>query len=535
MITVEQVLRLPGLGLEPVVEADTSLPVSWVVTSELPDPTPFLEGGEVVLLTGIRAGHGDRSWDGYAHRLAARGVVALGLGVGERLTHPAVPPELAAACRASGLTLFSVPEATPFLGILRATAEMRAAEERTALESMLAQQRALTRAAVGAGGPARVVRELAGALGAWTGVCTPDAEVLEASVPGPPALPSGRSLPELLARLRPAGLRGSLSESGPDGTVLVHPLGVGDLPRGYLVVVLPGPADPLRTGVVATAVALLSLHAERTAEQALFRRRARAGALALLLGGEVRSADALLAVAGDATWSSVPQVRVALLRGGAGPLEDAAHRLGTGPVRSGRPVLVGSPAERSAGELTAAVLVEDAPARLAELRAVAAATGLRAGIGGPVAVAEAAAGEREAREALARTTAQQPVAAWDDVVTAGVTALLDPDTARAWALALLRPLREERLRRLLRAYLAHNGHRARTANELGIHRNTLQQRLHEAETALGRSLEDPQLRAELWLALDLAEHPGRPAAASGHGATDPVHRAEETRNDSAER
>ena len=37
MITVGQVLGLPGLGLEPVVEADTGLPVSWVVTSELAD------------------------------------------------------------------------------------------------------------------------------------------------------------------------------------------------------------------------------------------------------------------------------------------------------------------------------------------------------------------------------------------------------------------------------------------------------------------------------------------------------------------
>ena len=52
MVTVAQVLGLPGLGLEPVVEAATDLPVSWVVTSELADPTPYLEGGEVLLLTG---------------------------------------------------------------------------------------------------------------------------------------------------------------------------------------------------------------------------------------------------------------------------------------------------------------------------------------------------------------------------------------------------------------------------------------------------------------------------------------------------
>ncbi|MFW6188221.1 MAG: PucR family transcriptional regulator ligand-binding domain-containing protein, partial [Actinomycetota bacterium] len=319
MITVGQVLGLPGLGLEPVVEADTGLPVSWVVTSELADPTPYLEGGEVVLLTGIHSAARAHSWTDYVRRLADRGVVALGLGVGERLSYPGVPEALTAACRETGLTLFSVPERTPFLGIIRATAERRAAEERAGLETMLSRQRALTRAAVGPEGPAGVLRSLVSVLGGgWAGVCTAEAEVLERSGPGLPRLPSGRTPAELLERLRPAGLRGSLSESGPAGAVVVHPLGVDGTPRSYLVVALSGPVDPARTGVIATAVALLSLHAERSAEQALLRRRTRAGALALLLGGETRAADALLGVADDETWSTVPRVRAAHLRGSAG-------------------------------------------------------------------------------------------------------------------------------------------------------------------------------------------------------------------------
>ncbi|MEX5299052.1 PucR family transcriptional regulator [Kocuria sp. CPCC 205292] len=508
MVTVAQVLGLPGLGLEPVVGAATDLPVSWVVTSELADPTPYLEGGEVLLLTGIHTSARAHSWTEYVRRLTDRGVVALGLGVGERLSYPDVPDALAAACRDAGLTLFRVPERTPFLGIIRAAAEMRAAEARTALEAMLSEQRSLTRAAVGRNGPARVVRTLVAVLGGgWAGVCAADARIVERSGPGLPALPSGRTLPELLDRLRPAGLRGSLSESGPEGAVVVHPLGVDGVPQSYLVVALPGPADPVRTGVIATAVALLSLHAERAAEQALFRRRVRAGALALLLNGEARSADALLGVADDTTWSAVPRVRVARLRGGAEALRDGVRRLeaATGPGE--RPVLVGAPATEPSGEQTAALLLEDLPERLAEVRAAAEASGLRAGIGGPSTVRGTDASDRGAREALERTTDRRPVGTWDDLVAGGVADLLPRETARAWAQQLLQPLERGGRSGLLRTFLAHNGNRSAAADALGIHRNTLQQRLQEIETALGRSVDDPQLRAELWLALRLADRP----------------------------
>ena len=510
MITVAQVLASPGLGLDLVVDGDTSVPVSWVVTSELEDPTPYLDGGEIVLCTGINSVVQQCSWPGYVRRLADRGVVALGMGVGDHLSYTHVPEKLIRACRDAEMTLFSVPERTPFLGIIRAAAEMRAVQERTALESMLAMQRALTKAAVGADGSAQVVRSLASLIdGSWAAVCTADAEILCRSAPGVPPLPSERTLEELIGRLRCARLRGSLNESGPGGNVVIHPLGVQGTPQSYLVVTLPRPVERVQVGVITTAVALLSLHAERTVEQALFRRRIRAGALALLLGGDVRSADALLDVAGGLQWSTTTRrLRIVRLRGSAEQLQEGVRRIEAYVDRTGRAVLVGAPAVEDSGEESAAVLVEDVPTQLAELRGVVELSGLRAGVGSATPIHRAATSDRQALEALEHTSVSQRISAWDEVVAGGIAGLVPAETARAYARDLLHPVREagaggEDLLPVLRTFLTHNGNRSRTAAELSIHRNTLLQRLQLIEHALGRSLEDPQVRAELWIALHL--------------------------------
>ena len=65
-------------------------PVRWVAVSELEDPTPYLEGGELLLTTGLRLTA--RKADAYVARLVAAGVAGLGLAV--CLTHSNVPTAL---------------------------------------------------------------------------------------------------------------------------------------------------------------------------------------------------------------------------------------------------------------------------------------------------------------------------------------------------------------------------------------------------------------------------------------------------------
>jgi len=59
----------------------------------------------------------------------------------------------------------------------------------------------------------------------------------------------------------------------------------------------------------------------------------------------------------------------------------------------------------------------------------------------------------------------------------------------------------------LRAWLAEHGQVDATAQQLGIHRHTVRHRLRRIESVLGRSLDDPSVRANLWFALRTAPPP----------------------------
>ncbi|MGO2792900.1 PucR family transcriptional regulator ligand-binding domain-containing protein, partial [Microbacterium gubbeenense] len=90
----------------------------WVHSSDLPDPSPFLDDHVALLTTGSQF---DRtSADEYVDRLVSRGVQALGFGIG--VVTARIPADLAIACERAGLPLFEVPYRTPFLAVSRACA-----------------------------------------------------------------------------------------------------------------------------------------------------------------------------------------------------------------------------------------------------------------------------------------------------------------------------------------------------------------------------------------------------------------------------
>ncbi|MFJ7271557.1 helix-turn-helix domain-containing protein [Streptomyces sp. NPDC099050] len=92
----------------------------------------------------------------------------------------------------------------------------------------------------------------------------------------------------------------------------------------------------------------------------------------------------------------------------------------------------------------------------------------------------------------------------------GFSGLVGAAEARAHAEAVLAPL-SSALRETLHAWLAHHGSWDRSAAALGIHRNTVRQRISRIAGLLGEAdLDDPDTRMELWFALRHTDGPDGP-------------------------
>ncbi|RMI34568.1 PucR family transcriptional regulator ligand-binding domain-containing protein, partial [Streptomyces triticirhizae] len=155
-------LRLRVLSGEERLDTE----VRWAHTSELSDPTPYLDGGELLLTIGLKLPVADaEEMRAYVARLAGAGVVGLGFGIG--VNHPEVTPELLAAVREVGLPLLEVPRPTPFIAISKAVSAAIAAEQYRTVTAGFAAQRELTRAALAPDGPEALLGRLATQVGGW--------------------------------------------------------------------------------------------------------------------------------------------------------------------------------------------------------------------------------------------------------------------------------------------------------------------------------------------------------------------------------
>ncbi|RSN70515.1 PucR family transcriptional regulator [Actinomadura sp. WAC 06369] len=482
------VAAIPQLGLTSPTGPPPDTPVLWVAVSELEDPTPYLEGGELVLTTGMRLT--PRNAAEYVGRLVERGVAGLGFGVG--VIHATVPDELLAAARAQGLAVLEVPRPVPFIAIGKAVSRLLAAEWYEDVTRAYQAQRELTRAALT--GPGRLVARLARLLGGWALLLDAAGDVRHAEPAR--ARAHAEALAPELARLRrrppadrPDGSPASLALSLPGEHVVAQRIGLGRRPRGFLAVGTDAPLPPTAHTIVGAAVALLTLQSEtpRTA------RDLRAALAGVLLGR-------------PAGGGAVP-------RGPVRVLACAAPERG----RAVLDALESDPAGERCLPLPAAgsvaVVVPDALAgTVVPLLAGVGPVGVSGPAGadgvppGPGALAPAL---RQAEEALAAAVrADRPVMHHADLPGQGVLGVLDPGPARAFAEALLAPLRAEGLDGAVRAYVQANGQGETAARALGVHRHTLRSRLRKAAGALGRDLDDPAVRAELWVAFAVASNPG---------------------------
>jgi len=319
-----------------------------------------------------------------------------------------------------------------------------------------------------------------------------------------------------------AAHRGTVSSAFPLGsdTVSLQSVGTGPRGRAFLAVGRPGPLTADDRHLVNAAVMLLTIRLEQSTTPDSGLARLRSALLRMMLSGQMELARPIA----NGSSISLPGEPIAVVVA----IGDIAE-LGEGSDNAGIPDSANALVAVLGDELVAIV---DGSARAAQDWAVQIIGAERVwerpasdsasmdrtgpgldraiGISLPMDYASIAHAHRQARQAADfGQRNNRAVTSFDEISIAGISGIVAPDAAQAFADALLGPLLEHDLVgrgdlvNSLRVWLAHHGQWDPSATELGVHRHTLRQRMRTAEQLLRRSLDAPGTRSELWLALEL--------------------------------
>ena len=511
--TVQTMLDRPELALTLLTPADVlpaaalAAPVAWAHSSDLADPTPFLDAGHVLLTTGTQfeAAPDAAFAADYVRRLRETGIAALGFGT--EVIRDGTPAALVDACARAGLPLFEVPYRVPFIAIVRLVADLLAEDAYARHTWALAAQRAISLAALRPDGLSATLAELSHRIGSWVGLIDASGSLdREAPVDGlgQPAL--GEVVGEARSMLR-RGQRASRTlvagESiGQPQRVTLQTLGSGGALRGVLAIGDSAELDQAGREVVTSVIALAGLALEQNRDLDRARGHLRTGLLRGILAGDTALAER---VAGE-MWGPLPSapLRVAVTDAPALHVDRLTELLELRVEERGGRLFFGR------DEDTVVMLIEEADAPLAE--EVATEFELPVGLSDPVAADAVAVAHEQALRALERARETGTgVVAFDEISRQGVLAFLARTDARAIALATLAPLTAHdaahgtALVETTRTWLEHGGQFDATAQALGVHRHTVRSRVALAERLLGRDLSGFHARADLWAAL-LAVH-----------------------------
>lgn len=487
-LTVRELLAMRDLGLVPATTSgDLESVVSWVAVSELSDPSPWLEGGEFLLTTGMRLGADAAACEEYVGHLVSAGVSALGFGVG--LSHAEIPAELIAAADAQGINVISVPEPVPFVAITRAVSQWLNAKEYEESARAFAAQRELIRSALSATTDTTAILSV---LGRHVGGFAIHLDARGSALASFPVESRQRAedFRDEVDRLRPRGLLASSALSSADEHVVLVPLGVRGAASGFLVVGSTRPLRPMDQAVLNLAVSLISWTQSRPLSNADELAALRAFVFACAetdvipmptwaaMGVTAGSAHVVRLRLDDSATVAERDSIIASLSGEHGSLWlDRGHIGIAGVIPAGRvDSLLGLPHPVRACGVSAAFELGD-PVRF-----------------------------RAALEQAGRSSSSgSGVVHFERLTGRGFSSLVDAGAASSWAAEYVAGISSSsesaELLSTVRAWLAHHGQVDAAATELGIHRHTVRHRLRRAEGLLERSLDDPAVRADLWFAL----------------------------------
>ncbi|CAI3802601.1 hypothetical protein NKCBBBOE_03137 [Pseudarthrobacter sp. MM222] len=477
-ISLAALLGVPSLQLTKAGLAETTWhqDIHWVAVTEQEDPQRFLNGGELVLTTGMRL-RSAADQRRFVRQVQRAGAVGIGFGIG--LTHEVVPPALVAEANRWGLPVVEVPYETPFIAIGKLVADAQSADHYGKLERLIAGHQILARALLTGGGLAELLKHLGSMLRTEI-VLTQFTAQLYNSVAGNPA-------------------------PNADGWAS-YPIPTGR--RDACTLWIKQPFED--SGIVGYAQNLISVELNNMVKQRQSQRALAGQVLEDVIHGTLDSSEATRRLAGIGINST--RKNVVLLA------ESAAHAKQLGSTSLPQPL--DKAVSAVVGKDLIAVIPDDGSGASALARGLSdhlAEAGLHAtiGIGGAYTKPN---GLRwsyfEARDAVSHGL---PV---NEPERLSLTSLLlaSEDVPLAdMANESLNPLRTfdathgAELMTTLESYLTNNGSVAAVAEELTLHRNTVRYRLAQITELTGYDPAQTPDRVQLWLALAVqrlgARHP----------------------------
>jgi len=519
MLTVRNLVDEMGLELLSG-ESAAETPVRWVHISELPDPTPWLSGGEMILTTGLQLTTAKVQRE-FARLLCDHHLAGVGFGTG--ISHDKVPKALLDEAKAVGLPLFEIPYELPFIAITEKAFGRLVNEQYEVLQRSITIHKRLERLVLEERGLDELVGAVSAAIGGTAMVLDARGELL-ASRTFRRRL-SEAAIDAVRTRLRDRGGppgRGSGGDFAPEhpeiaGRALVLPVSTRGrgAPQAWLFAVRDtGSLGDFERLILQQAVTVVALELMRQRVMRDTERRLAGDVLAQALTGRLAESEiesrlrpfgigeqaAVLVFDCEDPGAAEPDLEVALTESGVGALVACRERLLCAVVDTASEL---DPIELAGCMRTA--LVEGHGG-----------TQVRAGVSRVAPVGMVRRSFHEARCALEATAlsngAAPEIASHEDLGAFRLLlAVQDDEALRVYTESVLGPLEDgggeygDELLRSLEAFIEQNGQWEKAARQLYCHRHTLRYRIRRIEELTGRDLKSARDRIELWLALRARE------------------------------
>ena len=525
MLTVRGLVSEMGLELATGVDS-ADAPVRWVHISELPDPTPWLSGGELLLTTGIQL-DSDRRQREFVRLLSGHQLAGLGFGTG--FDHDGLPPALVEEAEELSFPVFEVPYELPFIALTEKAFTRLVNEQYEVLQRGIAIHKRLERLVLEESGLDEVVRALAAATGGAVCVLSGRGETISSKafrrqMPDQAMEQVRAEVARRSEELSQGSSRGmENAEFAPDhpeiaGRSLVLPVSLRGrgAPQAWLVAARDaGGLGDFERLILQQAVTVVALELMRQRAMRDTERRLAGDVLAEALTGRLSDEElamrlrpfgigqsAAVLVFSGADGAPAPQAEAELDRfladANVGALVATRDRLLCAVVDAHDnvdPVAL-------AGRARQALMEDGGTLRAAASRAA------------PVGALRRT--FHEARCALEAAElangSSPPVASYRDLGAFQLLLSLQDDEAlRLYCDSVLGPLEDasgeygDELIRSLEAFIEQNGQWERAARELYCHRHTLRYRIRRVEQLTGRDLSSARDRIEFWLALRARE------------------------------